>query len=124
MSLDELIRKFRKLEWAIIGLPETERTLSDDKLASLGLYRGPPLNIDNPSGGDRRPVFFQPLDDSPQCRQAVQDYEEESQCPYEFCPREKEHRSGVTCAIQTLDWVEAVADNVYPDSQPEWEGAW
>jgi hypothetical protein len=110
-----------QLEKSLLDLPETDTTLSDGALVSLGIRKAPQLDIDNPGALDGSPVFFQPLDDGPGFRQTVEDTEDEID-GYSICPYKDDHVDRLACATITLSWFDSLADAVYPKDHPKWLG--
>lgn len=114
-----------KLEKRLTALTDT--TLSDTELLGMGIHRAPQLDVDNTSASDAWPVFFQPLEDSIELREAAMDLERELGC-WSHCPYEAEHVDRLACALQTHWWFEhmrCTADAVhksYPTDVPRWRG--
>jgi hypothetical protein len=115
------LASMRRLEKSLRGLPETDTTLSDATLISLGIRKAPQLDIDNAGALDASPVFFQPLDGCPEFRQTVEDTWNELDC-YSICPYKDDHVGRLACATIALSWYDSVTDAVYPKDQPKWLG--
>lgn len=116
------LARMRRLEKSLRELPESETTLSEQRLKTLKIQRAPQLNLDNPDALDGSPVFFQPLDDSAEFRKTFMDTVKEFG-HYGICPYKKEHVDRLACATQTLSWFHSAARAVYPRDHPEWLGA-
>jgi hypothetical protein len=116
----ELVR----LEKELMRLPESDRTLSDNRLKSMNIERAPQLDIDNSSAVHSHPVFFEPLPDSPELRRAVVGREQEVR-GWSHCPHKNIHDDRLSCAVHTIHWLDgmlpaAESHSPYPDGAPRW----
>jgi hypothetical protein len=123
----EAFLRIRGLEKRLMELPHTDTTLADTKLESMGIRRTHRLNIDDPSAIDTWPIFFQPLQDSPDFQKAVAVTEGEVRL-WSHCPNKLEHVDRLSCALQTTHWLastvlEAVGlHHLYPADALQWKG--
>jgi hypothetical protein len=121
----ELVR----LEKELMRLPESDRTLSDNRLKSMNIERAPQLDIDNLNAVDAFPVFFEPLADSPNFRNAVAETERKD-CGWPHCPHEATHNDRLSCAVHAIDWLDGMLSaavdvyNLYPADAPKWKRGW
>ncbi|GAB1315756.1 hypothetical protein MFIFM68171_05966 [Madurella fahalii] len=109
-----------KLEKQLATLTDT--TLSDTELLNMGIRRAPPLNVDDPNASDSWPVFFQPVEDSVELREAVAKLGTELG-NWSYCPYEAEHVDRLACALHTLGWFTYMRDEVvdfHPSGAPVW----
>jgi hypothetical protein len=118
-----------ELEKELMRLPESDRTLPDDRLKRMNIERAPQLDIDNSSAVDAYPVFFEPLPDSPELRRAVAEAEQEV-CGWSHCPHQSTHDDRLSCAVHAIDWLDGMLSaavsvhDLYPDDAPQWTRGW
>ena len=112
-----------------LTLPHTDKshtTISDQQLATLGIHRASRLDVDNHGAADAWPVFFQPLDESPTFKNAVEALADELN--WSLCPDVLEHTGRLSCALHAIHWFDSVAGDLaedsrfHPEDQPRWIG--
>jgi hypothetical protein len=117
-----------RLEKELRELPHSEMTFSINKLKSMGIERAPPLDIDSPYAVDAYPVFFQPLADTPDFRNAVEKSIGEGR-EWSHCSDELPHFDRVSCAGHAIGWLDGthngavIVNNLYPRGAPQWHRA-
>jgi hypothetical protein len=114
-----------KLEEDLMNLTAWDTTLSTTKLKNMGIERAPPLDIDNPDAVDANPVFFQPIPDSPEFKEAFAASRRDIY-NWHRCTDERSDFGTLHCVSHLIGWLSGVAygvahvHNLYPADRPQW----
>ena len=120
-----------KLENELMNLPERDTTLSTSRLQHMEIERAPDLDIDNPDAVDAHPVFFQPLPDNPEFREALAASRRDLEMDRRWspCTEELAHTGRLDCAGHVIRWLARLghgavrAHKLYPTNIPDWRKA-
>jgi hypothetical protein len=120
--------KVVKLERDLMARPASSMTFAADELERMHIKKAPQLNIDDPNVADAFPVFFQPLADTPDLRNAFAASIDEGR-EWSHCPDELTHFDRVSCAGHAIGWLDGthtgavIIHNLYPRGAPQWQRA-
>lgn len=121
LPTDKTLSHLHRIEDRLLAL--TTETLSDGKLETLGIRRAAQLDVDDPDVEDACPLFFQPLEDTWELREALRDFDAEVG-RREFCFDTDRHASSTDCSFWTGIGYEDLAVKVAEDSRfaqvPKW----
>ena len=114
------------LEKRLMKLVYTKTTLTDEELNGMGIHRGSQLNVDKPTSMDPGPVFFEPLPDSHEFQNAVEDSGKESGLEWSPCLDAQEHRGDLSCQMHAIQWFNGTRSeaidlhHLYLPGETEW----
>lgn len=117
-----------RLEKSLMELAVSDTSFPVSRLKAMGIERAPPLDIDDPNAADAHPVFFLPLADTPDFRNAVEMSIGEGR-EWSHCPDELAHFDRVSCAGHAIGWLDGthngavIVHDLYPHDAPKWHRA-